>query len=226
MRKAAKKFNCCKSTLSTMLKKMKKPIICYKRTKRPDRTPIERLVARPKCRNLYYKYRHYDFIIDDESYFTLSNANLSGNDNFYSSNRNITDDDVKYYDKAKYEAKILVWVAISPAGISSSFILPSKMAINQEVYLEECLKKRLLPFVKKYHSTGNYVFWPDLASSHYANSVQEWLVESKIPNIPKKMNIANVPEIRPIEDFWAFLKRKVYMNGWEAKNLDHLKKIL
>ena len=133
---------------------------------------------------------------------------------------------MKYYDKAKYEAKILVWVAISPAGISSSFILPSKMAINQEVYLEECLKKRLLPFVKKYHSTGNYVFWPDLASSHYANSVQEWLVESKIPYIPKKMNIANVPEIRPIEDFWAFLKRKVYMNGWEAKNLDHLKKIL
>ena len=81
----------------------KNPILCYKRTKRPDRTPIQRLVARPKCRHLYFNIRVHQFIIDDESYFTLSNANLSGNDILYSNNRNITANGVKYYDKAKYE---------------------------------------------------------------------------------------------------------------------------
>ena len=84
----------------------KNPILCYKRTKRPDRTPIQRLVARPKCRHLYFNIRVHQFIIDDESYFTLSNANLSGNDTFYSSYRNLTDTDVKYYDKAKYEEQV------------------------------------------------------------------------------------------------------------------------
>ena len=77
----------------------------------------------------------------------------------------MTNDSVKYYDKAKYEAKLLVWVAISPAGISECFIVPSKMAVTQKVYLEECLVKRLLPFIKKYHRDDQYVFWPDMASS-------------------------------------------------------------
>ena len=44
---------------------MKKPILFYKRTKRPNRTTVQRLVARPKCRQLYKIYRKYDFIIDD-----------------------------------------------------------------------------------------------------------------------------------------------------------------
>ena len=158
------------------------------------------MVARPKCLSLYLNYRKHQFIIDDESYFTLSNANLSGNDTFYSNDRNMTANDVKYYDKAKYEEKVLVWLSMSPAGLIQFYIVTIKMTVNQKVYLEECLKKRLLPFIKKYHKGGKYVFWPDMDSSHYANLVQEWLVKEKIPFIPKSMNVANVPEIRPIED--------------------------
>ncbi len=36
------------------------------------------------------------------------------------------------------------------------------------------------------------------------------------------MNPANVPEARPIEDYWAILKREVYMDGWTANNVDKL----
>ena len=62
-----------------------------------------------------------------------------------------------------------------------------------------------------------------MASSHYANSVQEWLVKKKIQFIPKSMKVANVPEIRPIEDLWNFLKRQVYKDCWQAKNIYQLK---
>ena len=51
-----------------------------------------------------------------------------------------------------------------------------------------------------------------MTSSHYANSVQTWL-QNKIPDIPKTINIANVPEICTIEDFWGFLKRNVYKDA-------------
>ena len=35
-------------------------------------------------------------------------------------------------------------------------------------------------------------------------------------------NPANLPEVRPIEDFWSVLKVKVYENNWEAKSLHQL----
>ena len=55
-------------------------------------------------------------------------------------------------DQAKYKDKLLVGVAISHSGISNCYIVPSKMVVNQKVYLEECLIKQLLSFTKKHHS--------------------------------------------------------------------------
>jgi hypothetical protein len=67
---------------------------------------------------------------------------------------------VKYYDNAKYEDKVLVWLAMSPAGLSEFYIVPSKMVVNQTVYLEECLIKRLLPFNKNIIKEVNMCFGP------------------------------------------------------------------
>ena len=52
------------------------------------------------------------------------------------------------------------------------------LAINQDIYLEECLVKRLKPFIDKYHSDGKYLFWPDAffwPRAHYATKVLCWL---------------------------------------------------
>ena len=75
----------------------------------------------------------------------------------------MTEDSVKYHVKAQYEDKLLVWFAISLDRMSKSYIVPSKMAVNQKVYLEACLVKRLLPIIQNYHSTDQYVFWTDMA---------------------------------------------------------------
>ncbi len=40
--------------------------------------------------------------------------------------------------------------------------------------------------------------------------------------VPKDSNPPNVPQLRPIETFWANLKRKVYKNGWTASSTDEL----
>ena len=34
---------------------------------------------------------------------------------------------------------------------------------------------------------------------------------------------ANVPKLRPIEDFWTEIKRLVYADNWQAKNLHQLR---
>ncbi len=79
----------------------------------------------------------------------------------------------------------------------------------------------MLPVIKEHHSDGNYRFWPDLASSHYAESVMDCYSENGINIDEKYENPANVPEVRLIKDFWAIL-RTVYRGIWQAKNVDQL----
>lgn len=43
-----------------------------------------------------------------------------------------------------------------------------------------------------------------------------------IDYVPKEMNPPNVPQLRPIETFWANLKREVYADGYRPKNVDLL----
>ena len=73
------------------------------------------------------------------------------------------------------------------------------------------------------HKNDDIVFWPDLASSHYSRKVQNYLKSKNIEFVPKERNPANVPELRPIEDFWSELERLVYDKNWQAENLDQLK---
>ena len=58
----------------------------------------------------------------DESYFTLTNIEINGNDIFYSSNAELTPSKVKYKTKDKFEDKLLVYVIISPLGKASQFL--------------------------------------------------------------------------------------------------------
>ena len=112
---------------------------------------------------------------------------------------------------------MLVWIAFSAKGVSQPLIVPCKsVSINQHIYLTECLQKRLLPFIQKHHQDNNYVFWPDLATSHYAKSCVDWMSKN-IVFVPKSMNPPNVPQARPIENFWGDLAQKVYNDGWQAQ---------
>jgi len=177
-RKSARSFNMSQSYVSKILKKYS-DIRAYKKYKKPLMTASQKKQLRPKCRKILSKYRGYNFILDDESYFTLSNTTLSGNDIFYSNNKENTPESVKNKYKSKYEEKILVWIAISPLGISKPYFRKSGYAINRYVYRDEVLEPYLLSFIQKYHKHDNYVFWLDQASSHYEKEVLDWLKSKK-----------------------------------------------
>jgi hypothetical protein len=219
-RAAARKLKCSQPYISKILKQ--RTIIRYrKKIKKPLLSEQQKKEARPKCRKLLEKFGDRHFIIDDESYFTLSHSDQPGNDGFYSDNVNMTPDSVKYNYKQKYPEKLLTWIAMAPNGMTKPIFRKSGNAINQDTYIE-MLKAQLLPFIKKYYKTDRYVFWPDLASAHYAGKVVKFLADQSIPIVPKYMNPANLPKARPIEDFWGNLKAKVYEGNWTAKNLTEL----
>jgi len=146
----------------------------------------------------------------------------SANAGFYTSNLDATPNEVKLKRKSKYEPKLLVWIALSEKGVSKHYIAPSGQAVNEDVYISKCLVK-LKKFIDEAHKNDDIVFWPDLASAHYSNKVQDYLKGENIEYVPRDKNPANVPELRPIEDFWTEIKRLVYADNWQAENLNQLR---
>lgn len=76
-----------------------------RKSKNPLRNENQERLLRPKCKKLVARYRNYQFILDDESYFTLDHSTLAVNNIFYTFNINLTADNVKYAKKAKYKKK-------------------------------------------------------------------------------------------------------------------------
>ncbi|CAF0962944.1 unnamed protein product [Rotaria magnacalcarata] len=221
-RKLALKFKVPKTCIQENLKKM--GLKHYRRQRAPKYTQQQREKLSSKCRKLRREIIDSEtfIIIDDEKYFTFPGAEMPGNAGFYSSDKEKTPPDVKYKSKQKFEPKILVWLTLSSKGISTPYIGRTKgPAVDANVYICKCLPK-LIKFINKYHINDKYIFWPDLASSHYANKTTDWLNERKVPFVPKDVNPPNVPKARPIEDFWGVLAQQVYNGGWIAMNREQL----
>ena len=79
-----------------------------------------------------------------------------------------------------------------------------------------------MQFINAHHTDGNYVFWPNLASSHYAKTVTDCYESHDISFVKNIDHPPAVSECRPIEDFWAILKGKVYEGNWQAKDVKQL----
>lgn len=159
--------------------------------------------------------------MDDEKYFTFA-GDIASNRAYYTLDPSTTPNCIKFKCRAKFEPKLLVWMAISAKGISRVYIHRSRNAVDATTYLNECIRKRLISFIDHYHAGDSVLFWPDLASAHYAHKVQQFLIDHGIPYVWRAKNSPNVPQARPIETIWTLLERKVYENNWKAQNLDQL----
>ena len=66
-------------------------------------------------------------------------------------------------------------------------------AVDSHIYINECLEKRLLPFICEHHLGSNYIFWPDLAGCHYSKQTIAWMDEN-VKFVPKEINSSNAPQ--------------------------------
>jgi hypothetical protein len=61
-----------------------------------------------------------------------------------------------------------MWEAISNRGILIPYFRPSKsVAVNTEIYINECLQPRLLPFIYEHHNDFNFQFVQDLTGAYW-----------------------------------------------------------
>ena len=162
-----------------------------------------------------------DIVMDDESYFTVDGSDTKFNNTYLLHSSVPVPNSIKFNPKTKYPLKVMVWLAISPKGFSQPYIIKSGNAVNSVVYQKRCLEK-LKRFLEQNYPDQDYVFWPDLARAHYSKSTQDYYRANGIKFIPEKDNPPNVPQLRPIEQFWSYLGQKIYSNGWTTDKIPSL----
>lgn len=215
VRDMADRAGTSKSTVQRIKEKSK--LKTYRVQKVPDRSDEKQLVAQMRARKLYERYlTKFDCcVMDDETYVKADFKQLPGHEYYTSPKKGNVPSKFKEKKISKFPKQYMVWQAICTCGLRSSFFV-TQGTINSKVYIDECLEKRLLPFIRAHE--GTVIFWPDLATSHYSKATMEWYASKKINFVPKIANPPNCPELRPIERYWALMKRDLRKSGRTAKN--------
>lgn len=163
-------------------------------------------------------------VLDDETWVINDPTQVPGRDFFHSRNPAQVSVEQRIKPKEKHPEKFLVWQAVDECGhLSKPYV--SKGTMTAEKYRVECLVKRLIPFIRKYHPKKNVLFWPDMARVHYSVAIRKLLSGEKIDFVDWKENAPAVPQARPIEKLWALMKREYKRRKKPARDLISFRRI-
>ncbi len=103
----------------------------------------------------------------------------------------------------KFPQSVMVWGAMSSAGVGPLCFLRSK--VNTAVY-QEVLEHFMLPAADQLYGDADFIFQQDLAPAHSAKATSTWFKDHGIPDLNWP---ANSPDLNPIENIWGIVKRKM-----------------
>ncbi len=115
----------------------------------------------------------------------------------------------------KFPQSVMIWAAMSSAGVGPLCFL--KSTVNAAIY-QEILEHFMLPSVDKLYGDADFIFQKDLAPVHTAKGTKSWFKYHGVTVIDWP---ANSPDLNPIENIWAVVKRK--MRDTRPNNADDLK---
>lgn len=217
----AKKYDSNFSTVRNILSREGYKSFCA--SKHPNRSLKQNLVAKKRARLLYERVlTKFDgcILMDDETYVKMDYKQIPGRKFYLATGRGDVPSRYKFVFADKFARKLMIWQGICSCGLKTKVFITSH-TMTSKVYIKECLKKRILPFIRQ-HKT-NVMFWPDLASCHYSKEVLEWYAANNVNFVAKEINPPNCPEFRPIEKYWAIVKRKLRGCGKEVRNAQQMR---
>ncbi len=103
----------------------------------------------------------------------------------------------------KFPQSVMVWGAMSSAGVGPLCFLRSK--VNTAVY-QEVLEHFMLPAADQLYGDADFIFQQDLAPAHSAKATSTWFKDHGIP-------VLNWPANSPDRIMWSNVKRKVMWRG-------------
>ena len=189
----------------------------------PNRNDKQNSTAKSRARKLYDNLltKHNGCILmDDETYVKMDFKQIPGQCYYASKIRGNVSDKYKYVMTDKFSKKLMIWQALCSCG-NKSPIHVCLGTMKSSEYVKCCLSriKRLI----KAHRSTSVLFWPDLATIHYSKDAQKFYDDNGVMLVPKMMNPPNCPELRPIEKYWAIIKKKLKLSGKTVKSATDLK---
>lgn len=212
-------------TSSSYIRKLrlKYGYMSYHAIKHPNRSDKQNFEAIKRARKLYVNVLTKSekcVLMDDETYVKRDFRQLPGKKFYVSTIRGNVSSKFKFVCQDKFAKKFMIWQALCTCGIKSRVFVTSS-TMTAEICKNECLQKRILPIIRSHKS--HVYFWPDLASCHYAGSTMEWYRVNKVDVIANDMNPPNCPALRPIEKYWAIVKRILKKNGGATNTVEQMR---
>lgn len=119
-------------------------------------------------------------IMNDERWFTRT-GDIAETRSYYTFDPSTTPPEIKFKQLMEYEPTLLFSWTVSAKDRSSMYVYKSKISVRADLYLIQCVKKRLLPFVNKHHRD----FDVRLAFGETFPS----LTRATIPGLPSVLNL-------------------------------------
>lgn len=106
-------------------------------------------------------------------------------------------------ERVKHPLSVMIWGVISSKGNGRLHLVEGTM--RQDQYLR-VLETRLLPQMAQWFPDGNCIFMQDSAPCHKAKKVMKFLKDHNITLLDWP---GNSPDLNPIENVWAALKKEI-----------------
>lgn len=187
----------------------------YRKIPKPPLNEINR-IKRLEFATQYGNWSVEDWeqvIFSDET--RISAYPLNGNDSMWAEPTEEFNEDLVVPRVHSDGIGISVWACISKFGLHD--VASTEGSMNSEMYVG-ILDKHLLPVISEYFPNGDVIFQLDNAPIHTAEVTTNFLDDNDITKLTWP---PYSPDLNPIENFWAYLKKKVAAQP-EAKNKEIL----